>query len=186
MKLRIFKQLRLSRFLLLPEIVMNSLDYFKDFVNEQAFYQLERGKHFEQQGDLIRSDSCLKRYQVYLSLNQFLKENCKDKSSASSIYITPNDLIGLPPELIAELNISESDKQDFLLMEVMDELGGIASIDKIMIQVYRKTGEILERQKLGAKLYRMISKKLIYPLPSKKGVYSLHPVTEEEEQTMED
>lgn len=165
---------------------MISLTKALDFVNEQSTYQLARSGHFEQQGDQIRADAYNKRHNEFLSLKQFIENNCKDKPSSNSIYITPNDLIGLPPELIAELNISESDKQDFLLIEVIDDLGGIAGIDKIMIQVYRKTGEILERQKLGAKLYRMISKKLIYPLPSKKGVYSLQPITEEEELNMED
>ena len=165
---------------------MDSLTKVLDFVNEQATYQIARSGHFEQQGDQVRVDAYRNRSNDFLSLKQFIVNNCKDKSSSNSIYITPNDLIGLPPELIAELNITESDKQDFLLMEVIDDLGGIASIDKIMIQVYRKTGEILERQKLGAKLYRMISKSLIYSLPSKKGVYSLQPVTEEEELDMED
>lgn len=165
---------------------MNSLNHAIDFVNEQASYQFARGSHFEQQGDQVRADAYKKRSKEFEALRDFLEENCKNKHSNNSIYITPSDLIGLPPELIAELNISESDKQDFLLMEVMDELGGIASIDKIMIRVYRKTGEILERQKLGAKLYRMINKKLIYPLPSRKGVYSLQPIDEEEVQIMED
>lgn len=165
---------------------MDSLPKVLDFVNEQATYQIARSSHFEQQGDQMRADAYRNRSNDFSSLKQFIQNNCKEKPSSSSIYITPNDLIGLPPELIAELNITESDKQDFLLMEVIGDLGGIASIDKIMIQVYRKTGEILERQKLGAKLYRMISKNLIYSLPSKKGVYSLQPVTEEEELNMED
>ncbi|MDX2373402.1 hypothetical protein NJD71_04580 [Psychrobacter sp. PP-21] len=165
---------------------MDSLPKVLDFVNEQATYQVARSGHFEQQGDQVRADAYRNRSKDFLSLKQFIENNYREKPSSNSIYITPNDLIGLPPELIAELNISESDKQDFLLMEVVEDLGGIASIDKIMIRVYHKTGEILERQKLGAKLYRMISKNLIYSLPSKKGVYSLQPVSEEEEQNMED
>lgn len=115
----------------------------------------------------------------------FLENQTSIQPNLQSIYLTPKDLEGLPEELIKELSLSESDKQDFFLMDIMDDLGGIASIDKIMIQAYKKNEEILERQKLSAKLYRMVSKGLIYSLPSKKGVYSLRPISEEEEQSME-
>lgn len=165
---------------------MDSLNQALYFVNGQADYQLARSNHFRQQGDQVRADAYHKRHLEFLSLKQFLESHVKEKPASNSLHLTPNDLIGLPEELIKELNISDSDKQDFFLMEVIEDLGGIASIDKIMIQAYRKNGEILERQKLSAKLYRMVSKDLIHSLPSKKGVYSLQPITEEEEQNMED
>ena len=148
---------------------MDSLNQFLVFVNEQAEYQFARSSHFRQQDDQVRADAYQKRAKYFLLLKEFLEHNYKQVSLQNSIHITPSDLVGLPPELISELNISESDRQDFLIMDVMDDLGGIASIDKIIIQVYRKSGEILERQKLGARLYRMINKKLIHSLPSKKA-----------------
>ena len=79
-------------------------------------------------------------------------------------------------EVIKELNISESDRHEFFIMRIIEKLGGVASIDKIIIGAYRDNKEILERQKLNAKLYRMSSKGLIYSHPNKKGVYSIKEV----------
>lgn len=166
---------------------MNSIDEALFFVKEQAEYQFERSVHYEQQGDLTRSDAYRNRYRQFLALSQFLKDNLKPDTvtRTNSVHLTPEDLADLPPELLEQLNISESDRQEFLIMEVLDELGGFASIDKIMIHMYKKSGEILDRQKLNARLYRMSTKNLIHSFPNRKGVYSLKPITEEEGQNME-
>lgn len=45
-----------------------------------------------------------------------------------------------------------------------------------MIGIYRRSGEIENRNKLMARLYRMSVKGLIYAHPTKKGIYSLEKI----------
>jgi hypothetical protein len=94
--------------------------------------------------------------------------------------LTPADLDGLPAELLVELGISESESQDLLILNLVEAAGGVLSLDKLLIAIYRKTGEVHKRQKLTARLYRMTQKKLLYSVPRKKGVYSILPQPEAE------
>lgn len=91
----------------------------------------------------------------------------------SPLYLKPEDLEGLPQELIFQLNITESDKKDMYLIKLIEKCGGMISLDKLLIAIYKDSSEIYERNKLMARLYRMSLKKLIYTHPSKKGQYSI-------------
>lgn len=159
---------------------MSNIQNHIKFVKSQAEYQSLRASHFTSQNDEVRANAYQNRYQQFLELSQFIEDNCGNSHVSSSIYVTPQDLIGLPEEVIRELNISESDRHDFFIMNIIEKLGGVASIDKIIIGAYRDSEEILERQKLNARLYRMSSKELVYSHPNRKGVYSLKEIIEEE------
>lgn len=88
--------------------------------------------------------------------------------------VTPADLVGLPDELIQQINISESDKDSWVILNAMNALGGTAHLDKILIQVWKDTGRIWDRTKFMAKLYRMHAiNKIIRNVPTKKGVYEV-------------
>lgn len=159
---------------------MNNIHDAIAFVKAQADYQNSRASHFELQGDDVRARAYQSRSQDFLNLSSFIEDNCYTNPASNSIYITPKDLVGLPEEVIKELNISESDRHEFFIMRIIEDLGGVASIDKIIIGAYRDSKEILERQKLNAKLYRMSAKGLIYSHPNKKGVYSTKEIREQE------
>lgn len=151
------------------------------FVNEQSQYQLARAEHYEKQDDFVRANAYRKRAKQFEELSWFIKENYSQSPTiTNSIYISPNDIKGIPLELLAQLNISDSDKQDFQIIEAIDSVGGVASIDKILIAYYHHAKEILDRQKLMAKLYRMSIKGIVYSHPNKKGVYSTKPIEERE------
>lgn len=91
----------------------------------------------------------------------------------SPLYLKPEDLEDLPLELISQLNITESDKKDMYLIKLIEKCGGIIGLDKLLIAIYKDSGEIYERTKLMARLYRMSLKGLIHTHPSKKGQYSI-------------
>jgi hypothetical protein len=63
---------------------------------------------------------------------------------------------------------------------VIDEAGGVASLDQILVGHFRKTGEVMKRTTLTSRLYRMANKGLIFPLPNKKGVYSTSKFSDHE------
>lgn len=100
--------------------------------------------------------------------------------------LLPSEVDDLPPEQLAEININKSDRQDFQILEVLDNAGGAASIDQIMVALHRKTGMIQRRVYTNSRLYRMIKKRLIYPVPNFKGAYSLNPIEVEGEESDEE
>jgi hypothetical protein len=63
---------------------------------------------------------------------------------------------------------------------LLDEHGGIASLDQIIFGLYKKTKEIVKRQAMTNRLYRMGQKELIWGVPGKKGVYSNRPISDQE------
>ena len=81
---------------------------------------------------------------------------------------------------MAELSISESDKLDYSLVSLIKSCGGVATLDRILVSVYKLTEEIMKRATLNSRLYRMVQKGLIYSVPGKKGVYSTFPMDEDE------
>jgi len=63
---------------------------------------------------------------------------------------------------------------------LIDENNGLISLDQLIIGIWKKTGESVKRQALTSRLYRMSQKDLIFSVPTKKGVYSNRPISEEE------
>lgn len=90
------------------------------------------------------------------------------------------DIDGLPPELVKELSFSDNDKTEITIANIIEEAGGIISLDKLLIALYKKTGEIHKRSSLYSKLSRMANKELIHYVPGKKGVYSTEQLKAED------
>ena len=101
-------------------------------------------------------------------------------SSPRSLALSPEDIEGLPPELIEELSISDSDMADFAILSAVDEAGGVVSLDKLLILMFKKTGEIHKRAALNSRIYRMVQKGTMFAVPGRKGVYSTRELSEEE------
>jgi len=70
------------------------------------------------------------------------------KAKGLSLQLTPDDIEGLPPELMAELSISDGDRTEFAILNLVQESGGIIALDKLIVGLYKKTGEIHKREKL--------------------------------------
>ncbi|WP_312602970.1 hypothetical protein [Acinetobacter schindleri] len=104
----------------------------------------------------------------------------------SPLYVRSEDIEDLPPELLAQLNITESDKKDMYLSNLIKKCGGVISLDKLLIAIYKDSGEIYERNKLMARLYRMSQKGLIHTHPYKKGQYSITKWDVEEQNNEEE
>lgn len=87
---------------------------------------------------------------------------------------------GLPPEILAELSISDSDRSEFLIQGAIRELGGVASLDRLIVHLFKSIGESYKRTALNQRLYRMSQKDMVFSVPGKKGVYSLRELSEDE------
>lgn len=87
------------------------------------------------------------------------------------------ELTDLPEELVSQLKgIVTYNEKEKVILEIIRENNGSASIDEVLIGIYRKTGEIDNRDKLSRKLYNMYHKKGILSLvPKRKGIYQINP-----------
>ena len=117
----------------------------------------------------MKSDA---EYSLFLSFLEDIKTQTKEQITTDGINLTADDLENLPPEMLAQLGLSDSDYVELDIVRIINGFGGMASLDKILVNLYREKNEIFERTGLNAKLYRMIKKGLIYGVPGRKGVYS--------------
>jgi len=83
----------------------------------------------------------------------------------------PKDLSDLPPELLKELSESAKGETDNLI-KVIQGRGGVATLDEILIDLYRKYKEIGKRPIVSNKLYRLSRRGLCWSVPGKKGTYT--------------
>ena len=79
------------------------------------------------------------------------------------------NVFDLPPELLEELSITKADELEDQLVTVINTYGGTASLDMILVGLYRKFGVTQKRRLIQNKLYRMA---MVWSTPGKKGVYT--------------
>lgn len=111
-----------------------------------------------------------------------LSKNCIKKKPKTGIQLSLRfeEVTDLPEEVLKELSLSDSDKTDYQIRSLMEQLGGIASLDRLIVGIYRETGEVIKRSTITSKLYRMVQRGIVYGVPGKKGVYSLEELSPED------
>jgi hypothetical protein len=102
--------------------------------------------------------------------------------SAIHLSLSPDELTDLPQALIDEL--TGADKIEFAIINAIEDAGGVLNLDRLLIALYRKTGDIHKREQLTSRLYRMAQKNLIFFVPGKKGVYSTEQLSAEDAATL--
>ncbi len=158
------------------------------FVNEQVIVQgrlADKYKKDERRTALhLASQSRFDELaQALLEADKLLDQSPLQRNQLHAPVLTlrADELDGLPSELIAELSDGAiPDKADVALLQVIEERGGVASLDQIIVGLYRKTSEVMKRNTLTSKLYRMAQKGVVHPVPEKKGVYSTQRLSEEQ------
>ena len=89
------------------------------------------------------------------------------------LKVTEKDLEGLPPELLSQLKMTTSQPQKTLQkdLEVIRKLGDYFDIDAFILQYYRDYENVLKREVVNAKLYRLLKKGVL--LKHSRGCFSL-------------
>ncbi len=87
----------------------------------------------------------------------------------------PDDLSDLPTELLNELSGRAVKGENDPLVQIIIDRGGTATIDEILIDLYRKHGQIGKRILVQNKLYRLSKHGAIWPTTGRKGVYTITP-----------
>ena len=126
----------------------------------------------------------------HLELLAFLQGLPDGAPSAGALVIPPaaakiisQELSGLPPELLKELSSEMTRVDSDPLVQIIDARGGIASLDDILIDLYRKRGEVNKRTLLANRLYRLSKRHLVWIAPGRKGIYSTRPFSSQDGET---
>ena len=78
----------------------------------------------------------------------------------------------LPKELINELNLSQNDKEEEMILSVIkNQFNGIASLNEILVGIYKEYNEIKKRRDITLKMGKLTRKGLLISVEEKKGVY---------------
>lgn len=168
---------------------MTILEKFVPFVNEQIIIQEKLSKKFS--ATEWRKNLHLQSSEQFKELLSAIEQADRDLELSTKLPITKvpikkrltlttEELDGLPDELLKELSSATADKSEYAIMQLLGELGGIASLDQILVGHFRKSNEVYKRNTLVSKLYRMAQKGLVSAVPGKKGVYSTTKITEDE------
>jgi hypothetical protein len=72
-----------------------------------------------------------------------------------------------------------TDNLDFQILSLLEDAGGMMSLDQLLVGLYKSTGKVYKRQAITSQLYRMAHKGLTANVPEKKGVYALAQVSTE-------
>lgn len=79
----------------------------------------------------------------------------------------------LPEELRNQLQAAKTDVLESQIINVISGLEDVASIDEILVWLYRKYNVIQERMFLANKLYRMTRNGSLVSIKGKKGIYRI-------------
>jgi len=86
------------------------------------------------------------------------------------------EIMDLPEDLREELSFSRADKLEMTICTILREFNGVASIDRLLVELYRKTNAVYKRIALTTKIHRMIKKGKLFSVPQRRGYYSLFEV----------
>lgn len=113
-------------------------------------------------------------------LEEAAAELIKLKGLTTSLPPDIGNIHDLPQEVLDELSITTSDETEDQLVTVINSYGGTATLDQILVGLYRKFTAAYKRRFLMNKLYRMAT---VWSVPGKKGVYTTEkPEIEEPEE----
>ncbi len=161
-----------------------STDYLL-FLSEQITFHIKRAEAYEGGRKKLHLDTADKFKALSEELSRLYvavdsRSKAKSSVSGNQLSLSLEDIEGLPAELVEELSISSTDLTEFAITSLIDEAGGILSLDKILVGLYKETREIHKRQNMTNRLYRMAAKNMIYSVPNKKGAYATRKLTSEE------
>ncbi len=169
---------------------MGKIDKYLNFVKEQVAVQQKLAIKYEDSP--FRSGQHLESAKNLTDLVDFLtdiqKKGTGDLSylnrgnnPAKKLHLTYEDIKDLREEQLKELNLTEADRQDLIVEHIIAQNGGYHSLDRIMVDLFKEVGGAFPiRKEIISRLYRMVSKGMIYNVPGKKGVYSTYELTEQE------
>lgn len=156
---------------------MEDVDEIIEFVNQQREFHLRQVDRFkgEPRRKELHSSTALKfsRLAEFIGkLHETSLNRSESISETDGINLSWGEVQNLPPELMEELSITDSDLLDFKIVSAIDRAGGVASLDRILVSLFEQTGEVHKRIGINNRIYRIIQKGLVFGVEGRKGVYT--------------
>lgn len=83
------------------------------------------------------------------------------------------DLSDLPPEVLKELSFNRPDEVGDIIKSLIADMGGEASIDQVLIGLWRQFGKKRKRCSVRLKLSQMVKAGTLIAVTGRKGVYAI-------------
>jgi hypothetical protein len=172
---------------------MPKIDSHVTFVKDQVAVQERLARKYDE--DDYRKSLHFKTANSFAEIARFLEEIQKrgtqdiaylnrGDTPLKRIHLTFEEIEHAPDELLQELNLTDTDRQEMLIEYLIAQAGGILSLDKIIVDLYKRTKQVPKRATITSRLYRMAGRGMIYNVPGKKGVYSTYELSEADAKKM--
>lgn len=164
-----------------------------EFVKSQIAHHTRSIRYHESRKDepkARRHRGILKRFEELLTkieaINQEYPDHPNGKVTIRRIEAIGNrlgNLDDLPEEIRNQLVSVQYDELETQILEVINErYGGIATIDEILVGLWREHNDVHPRDVLANKIYRMTRKEYLHSVAGRKGVYATQPVEDAEDE----
>lgn len=116
-----------------------------------------------------RPDLAAKREELADALERAVERILELEALTSALPPELGNILDLPEELRAELSVAKTDELEDQIVTVINAYGGTASLDQILVGLFRKFNLVQKRRFIQNKLYRM---DMVWSVEGKKGVYT--------------
>ena len=153
-----------------------------DFVKSQISHHSRSIDFFRSKGDgdkERRHTGILRRFNDILPKMEKIKDAPNQPTLVQAVYDKKignrlGDIMDLPEEVRNQLVSGQFDAVESQILQVVKQsFNGVATIDEIFVGMYRTTGEVMQREALANKIYRMTRKEVLFSVEGRKGVYSI-------------
>lgn len=124
----------------------------------------------------VRSQLTMAKIAVRLVQDTFLgvvqeRKEIEDRAAEATSALRPADLVNLPEQLREQLQLSRNDHLDMSIYSALESLGGSATLEKLLIELYRSQRKMINRKPLARRLHGLVERGVIFRTPGRRGLY---------------
>lgn len=107
------------------------------------------------------------------ALGALLKEKraVEERAARALCALQPSDLMNLPEQVREQLRLSPNDHLDLKIVSALDGLGGSATLEKLLIEMWRTQKTMMDRKPLARRLHGLAERGVIFRTPGRRGLY---------------
>lgn len=163
------------------EFVKSQIDHHRKSItfHEKRGDQPKVNRH---RGILKRFEELLPKMEQMMGVSPPVKFETKDIKVGSRI----GNIDDLPESIRTQLVSFQMDELESQILDLLnDQLDSVATIDEILVGLWRIHETAHQRDQLANKIYRMTRKEQLFSVSGKKGVYSTKNVDDADVQKAE-
>lgn len=88
--------------------------------------------------------------------------------------LLPTDLVNLPLGVKEQLRLTRNDEKDMQIYSALESLGGSATLEKLLIELWKQHRVQIDRKSLTRRLHSLVEKAVIFRQKGRRGEYHTH------------